>query len=162
MSPRAKPSAAALIGNFLEMMSAERGAGANTLAAYRRDLQAFAEHCGGDLIGASRDSVKAYLRGLTELAASSQARRLSALRQFYGFLFAEDIRSDNPTDAVDSPRATRPLPKILSAADMEAMIEAATAQAAQMPKASACLRLSKSCMPRGFGCLNWRDCRWPP
>jgi integrase/recombinase XerD len=83
------------------------------------------------LIGASRDTVKAYLRSLTELAASSQARRLSALRQFYGFLFAEDIRPDNPTDAVDSPRAVRPLPKILSAADMEAMIQAATLQAAQ-------------------------------
>jgi integrase/recombinase XerD len=133
MSPRAKPSAAALIERFLEMMSAERGAGANTLAAYRRDLLDFAAH-GGDLLQASREDVKTYLRGLTDLAAASQARRLSALRQFYGFLFAEEMRSDNPTDAVDSPRAARPLPKILSAADMEKMIDCAAAQAAKNPE----------------------------
>ena len=122
--------AAALIEAFLEMMSAERGAGANTLAAYRRDLLDFAGHPNKGLAGASRDEIKAYLRGLSgSIAASSQARRLSALRQFYGFLFAEEMRSDNPTEAVDSPRAVRPLPKILSAADMEAMIQAAARQA---------------------------------
>jgi len=137
MSPRQKQppmpekGGAALIEAFLEMMSAERGAGANTLAAYRHDLLDFAGHPKKGLAGASRDEVKAYLRGLSasRLAASSQARRLSALRQFYGFLFAEEMRADNPTDAVDSPRVSRPLPKILSTADMDAMIAVATAQA---------------------------------
>ena len=128
-----KKGAGALIEAFLEMMSAERGAGANTLAAYRHDLLDFAGHPKNGLAGASRDEIKAYLRGLSAsgIAASSQARRLSALRQFYGFLFAEEMRPDNPTDAVDSPRATRPLPKILSAADMEAMIAAAAAAGAE-------------------------------
>ena len=136
MSPAKNPSSAALIEAFLEMMSAERGAGANTLAAYRRDLMDFAGHPKQGLMAAGRDEVKSYLAKLSSsgpsskpLAASSQARRLSALRQFYGFLFNEEMRADNPTDAVDSPRASRPLPKILSTADMEAMIGVAQAQA---------------------------------
>jgi integrase/recombinase XerD len=131
MSPRkgAKPdtNAAALIEAFLEMMSAERGAGANTLAAYARDLGDFAAQAKSGLAAAGRDEIKAYLARLSDsgLAASSQARKLSALRQFYGFLFSEERRPDNPTEAVDSPRAGRPLPKILSTSDMEAMIRTA-------------------------------------
>ena len=119
----------ALIEAFLEMMSAERGAGRNTLAAYRRDLLDFAGHAPGGLARAGREDVRRYLAGLSAagIAASSQARKLSALRQFYGFLYAEEMRPDNPTEAVESPRARRPLPKILSAADMEAMIAAAGA-----------------------------------
>jgi integrase/recombinase XerD len=133
MSPGKNPSAAGLIEAFLEMMSAERGAGANTIAAYRRDLLDFAPHPQKGLIGASRDEIKSWLVRLSAggLAASSQARRLSALRQFYGFLFAEEMRGDNPTEAVDSPKASRPLPKILTAAEMEAMIAVAEAEAGQ-------------------------------
>jgi integrase/recombinase XerD len=131
MSPKRtvkiEKNAAALIEAFLEMMSAERGAGANTLAAYRRDLLDFAGHPKKGLVAASREEIKAYLAHLSSggLAASSQARRLSALRQFYGFLFAEEMRPDNPTDAVDSPKGGRPLPKILSADDLDAMIRCA-------------------------------------
>lgn len=104
-----------LIEAFLEMMSAERGAGANTLAAYARDLEDFAAFAKAGVAAAGRDEVQAYLAHLSKsgLAASSQARRLSALRQFFGFLYAEDIRKDNPTDAVTAPRPSRPLPKIL-------------------------------------------------
>ena len=133
MSPGKNLSAAGLIEAFLEMMSAERGAGVNTIDAYRRDLLDFAPHPKKGLMGASRDEIKSWLVHLSAggLAASSQARRLSALRQFYGFLFAEEMRADNPTEAVDSPRASRPLPKILTAAEMEAMIAVAEAQAEQ-------------------------------
>ena len=122
MSPRSD-----LIEAFLEMMSAERGAGANTLAAYARDLADFAAFPKGGIAAASREDIRGYLTGLSAagLAPSSQARRLSALRQFFGFLYAEDIRKDNPTEAVEAPKISRPLPKILSAADLEAMITAA-------------------------------------
>jgi len=122
MSPRSD-----LIEAFLEMMSAERGAGANTLAAYARDLADFAAFPKGGIAAASREDIRGYLTGLSAagLAPSSQARRLSALRQFFGFLYAEDIRKDNPTEAVEAPKISRPLPKILSAADLEAMIAAA-------------------------------------
>ena len=122
MSPRSD-----LIEAFLEMMSAERGAGVNTLAAYARDLADFSAYPKGGLAAASREEIRAYLANLSAagLAPSSQARRLSALRQFFGFLYAEDIRKDNPTEAVEAPKTSRPLPKILSAADLEAMIAAA-------------------------------------
>jgi integrase/recombinase XerD len=122
MSPRSD-----LIEAFLEMMSAERGAGANTLAAYARDLADFSAYPKSGIAAASREDIRGYLAGLSAagLAPSSQARRLSALRQFFGFLYAEDIRKDNPTEAVEAPRTSRPLPKILSAGDLEAMIAAA-------------------------------------
>jgi integrase/recombinase XerD len=110
-----------LIEAFLDMMSAERGASANTLAAYRRDLADFA--ASHEPARASREAVGAWLRSLSSagLAASTQARKLSVLRQFYGFLYGEGWRSDDPTQTIEAPRIGRPLPKILSAADLEAM-----------------------------------------
>jgi len=116
-----------LVEAFLDMMSAERGASANTLAAYRRDLTEFAGHA--DLAGAGREDIRGFLAALTAggVAASSQMRKLSALRQFYGFLYGEGMRRDDPTDAIAAPRAGRPLPKILGTQDLEAMIGAAQA-----------------------------------
>jgi integrase/recombinase XerD len=118
-------------------MSAERGAGANTLAAYRRDLVDFAGHA--DPAKAGRDEVRAFLTSLSSsgMAASTQARKLSALRQFYGFLYAEGMRSDDPTQTIAAPQTRRPLPKILSGNDLEAMLQ--TAAQDQTPEG---LRLS--------------------
>jgi integrase/recombinase XerD len=114
-----------LVESFLDMMSAERGAGANTLDAYRRDLADFAGHT--DPAGADTAAIRAYLAAsdAAGLAPSSQARRLSALRQFYGFLYGEGIRKDDPTLTLAAPRARRPLPKILSRADLDAMLDTA-------------------------------------
>ena len=119
------PESSHLIESFLDMMSAERGAGANTLAAYRRDLLDFAGHA--DPAKAGRDEVRGFLTGLSRagLAASTQARKLSALRQFYGFLYGEGIRTDDPTQTIAAPQARRPLPKILSGNDLEAMLTTA-------------------------------------
>ncbi len=119
------PDSSHLIESFLDMMSAERGAGANTLAAYRRDLLDFAGHA--DPAKAGRDEVRGFLTGLSRagLAASTQARKLSALRQFYGFLYGEGIRTDDPTQTIAAPQARRPLPKILSGNDLEAMLTTA-------------------------------------
>jgi len=121
---------AALIESFLDMMGAERGASINTLAAYRRDLLDFVAHRavkGGSAKVATRDDIKTYLSGLSRsgVAGSTQARRLSALRQFFGFLYSEGNRKDDPTDAIEAPRRQRPLPKTLSHEDMNALIEAA-------------------------------------
>jgi integrase/recombinase XerD len=112
------------------MMGAERGAGAHTLAAYRRDLLDFAGHLSGkgaDPAGASREQLRDFLTGLSSagLAASTQARKLSALRQFYGFLYTEGMRGDDPTQTIAAPRARRPLPKVLSGDDLEAMLRVA-------------------------------------
>jgi integrase/recombinase XerD len=115
---------------FLDMMSAERGASANTLDAYRRDLVAFDEFqtsTGSSARRAVREDLKHYLAHLTRwrTATSSQARKLSVLRQYFGFLYAEGHRKDDPTSAIDAPRRAQPLPKILSKEDVEALIVAA-------------------------------------
>jgi len=114
-----------LIESFLDMMGAERGAGANTLAAYRRDLIDFSGHA--DPAKAGRDEVRAFLAGLSAsgMAASTQARKLSALRQFYGFLYSEGIRTDDPTQTIEAPQTRRPLPKILSGSDLDRMLATA-------------------------------------
>ncbi|MGH6888620.1 MAG: site-specific tyrosine recombinase XerD [Rhizomicrobium sp.] len=119
---------------FLEMMAAERGASRNTLDAYRRDLSHFdvwlCAHA-ASAQNARREHVRQYLDHLAGLgvAASTQARRLSALRQFYGFLYAEGWRSDDPTSGLDSPRRARALPRILSQPDVEKLIESARCEA---------------------------------
>ncbi|MCP5411031.1 MAG: site-specific tyrosine recombinase XerD [Alphaproteobacteria bacterium] len=117
-----KADSAHQIEAFLDMMSAERGASANTLAAYRRDLADFA--ASHDAARASRADVGRYLESLSAagMAASTQARKLSALRQFYGFVYGEGWRADDPTQTVEAPKQGRPLPKILSRADLETMM----------------------------------------
>jgi integrase/recombinase XerD len=117
---------------FLDMMSAERGASRNTLEAYKRDLTAFAETA-GDLRKATRDDIRRYLAKLARsgAAATSQARRLSSLRQYFAFLYSEGARADDPTLAVEAPRRARPLPKLLSADDVEKLIAAARKRAAE-------------------------------
>ena len=103
---------------FLEMMSAERGAAPNTLASYRRDLEDYARFAAGrgGLGGAGVAAVRAYLNDLDVrgFAATSAARRLSALRQFHRFLVSEGVRSDDPTGIIEGPRRPARLPSVLS------------------------------------------------
>jgi integrase/recombinase XerD len=117
---------------FLEMLAAERGAARNTLDAYGRDLRdfaGFAARRGQAADDAGTDLLRAYIKWLDGqgMAARTQARRLSALRRFFRFLAAEGLRADDPTLALDSPRQGQPLPKILSEAEVEALLEAARA-----------------------------------
>jgi integrase/recombinase XerD len=121
---------AALIEAFLEMLAAERGASVNTLAAYRRDLLDFRKQT-GSAAASSAEQVRSYLGGLAKrgLSASSQARRLSALRQFFRFLVGEGHRGDDPTATAERPKPHRHLPKVLSVADVEKLLQAARAQA---------------------------------
>ena len=111
-------------------MAAERGAAENTLAAYRRDLEAYAGFLAGKGVlveAATAQDIRLYLASFdaTRAAPSSAARRLSAIRQFYRFLFTEGIRQDDPTVVVDSPRRGRPLPKTLSEEEVDRLLEAA-------------------------------------
>ncbi|MDE2384929.1 MAG: tyrosine recombinase [Alphaproteobacteria bacterium] len=130
---------------FLEMMSAERGAAANSIAAYRRDLEAWLEFLtlrGVTAVAASTDDVRAFQAEAERLglARSTAARRLSALKQFHGFLHGEGKARENPAAIVEGPRAAPRLPKILSERDMAALIakareKAETAEGAQRFKA---------------------------
>jgi len=94
------------------MLAAERGAAANTIAAYRRDLEG-AEEILGDLANAGRDDLARLGSAWSHLAPSSLARKCSALRQFFGFLIDEGLRQDDPSPALPRPRARRPLPRLL-------------------------------------------------
>ena len=130
---------------FLEMMSAERGGAANTLAAYRRDLEDYAGFlagCGADLEGAGADLVRGYLADLESrgFAASSAARRLSAIRQLHRFLFAEGVRRDDPTGVVDGPKKAQSLPKVLSEGEVDRLLMAAEARARKPGSEAARLR----------------------
>lgn len=115
------------------MMAAERGAAPNTIAAYGRDLAAYtdflsARACQAET--ATTDHIRQYIATFSaaKLAPSTAARRLSSIRQFHKFLFTDGLRTDDPTVIVDSPKQSRPLPKILSEAEVEALLDKASEQ----------------------------------
>lgn len=131
MSARSKPglSADPAISAFLAMQSAERGAAANTLSAYARDLTA-AKALIGDLVSADRAAIARLGEAWSGLAPASLARKASALRQFYAFLVDDGRRADDPGDALPRVRQRRPLPRLLSHADIAALFGLAEADAA--------------------------------
>ena len=125
---------AAHLEAFLEMMSAERGSAGNTLDSYRNDLTdagAFLLDAGCSLLTATSDDLRRYLADVSArgFAASSQARRLSALRQLYRFLYAEGLRGDDPTGILDSPKKTMSLPKTMSVDQVSTLLDRAREEA---------------------------------
>ena len=110
------------------MLAAERGAAVNTLAAYRRDLEG-AERIVGSLADASRPALSRLGTAWSDLAPSTVARKASALRQFFGFLLDEGLRGDDPSPALPHPATRRPLPKILSHAQVETLFATAEREA---------------------------------
>ncbi len=112
---------------FLEMLAAERGAARLTIAAYRNDLDDLARFLGGDIARAESDDLRRYLAGLARAGtgARTAARRLSAFRQFFRFLVVDNVRRDDPTQAIDGPRLPRALPKHLEEDEVTALIVAA-------------------------------------
>lgn len=133
--------------SFLEMMTVERGASRHTIDAYRRDLddyQRFLKR--GDTNSTSSDTavIRAFLTSLASagLAASTQARKLSAIRQFHRFLFLENHRLDDPTQTLESPKQPRALPKVLQGHEINALIDAARVKpGAEGMRLVACLEL---------------------
>jgi integrase/recombinase XerD len=119
---------AGAIDDFLAMLAAERGAAANTLAAYRRDLEG-AQEAIGALEAADRDALASLGKAWAGLAPSSVARKSSALRQFYGFLVEEGLRKDDPSPALPRPATRRPLPRILSHPEVEKLFARAELEA---------------------------------
>lgn len=131
------------IETFLEMLAAERGAAENTLEGYRRDLEDFSGFLGRkEVTDAQADDISAYMSDLTRrgFAETSQARRLSALKQFFKFLYAEGTRKDDPTRTLSSPKKRGSLPKVLSVEDVDRLIETARSETLK-PQRSAAARL---------------------
>ena len=130
----AKQSPQRLSELFLDMLAAERGAGKNTLEAYGRDLDDLAQHLAGagtTVAAAATADLRAYLAALARrgFKASSVARRLSAVRQLYRFLYAEGHRRDDPAAVIEGPKRGRPLPKVLSIAEVDRLLASAHAGA---------------------------------
>ena len=138
MSRRREPVPAERVSRyleaFLEMLLAERGVSANTLSAYRHDLEdaavflaARGKAARAVLDTASTDDLRAYFKHLDGqgMSARTASRRLSALRQFYRFLYADGLRADDPSAILESPRQGRSLPKILSEDDVDGLLSAA-------------------------------------
>ena len=127
MARRARQSDQALIELYLDMLAAERGAAENTLAAYRRDLADFAADLakhGFCIAEADSDDLRGHLSRLGKrgLAAASVARRLSAIRQLYRFLYAEGHRADDPAAVLEGPKRGRALPKVLSVKQVDHLL----------------------------------------
>lgn len=132
-------------GLFLDMLAAERGASRNTLDAYRRDLDdylAYLNETGGQPDSATSATVRGFMASLEErgLKASSAARRLSAVRQFHKFLYVEGYAPADPTAAVSAPKRGRALPKVLSVAEVDRLLQVAY-EAVQHPEATPVERL---------------------
>lgn len=138
-----KPTLHGSIDAFLDMLTAERGAAMNTRHAYWRDLADVSLYLraerNADVDTATTADIKAYLDHLankthvkgknkSQIAVRTVARRLSALRQFYRYLVSENIRKDDPTSTIESPKQGRTLPKTLSEAEVSTLIKTAAAQ----------------------------------
>ncbi len=116
--------------SFLEMMSAERGAAVNTIDAYRHDLEDYFSFLLKQKLTpltSGRADIVAYLSRLQSegFSSASAARRLSTLRQFHRFLCADQLRKDDPTSIIQSPKATKGLPKVLSEQEVDRLFELA-------------------------------------
>ena len=115
---------------FLDMMAAERGAAKNTLESYERDLLAFAafmlnrKRAPED---ADATHIRSYMKLLSKsgLAASTVARQTSVIRQFFKFLFSDNVRTDDPTSTIGSPKLGLRLPKYLNENEVERLLDAA-------------------------------------
>ncbi|WP_340150749.1 site-specific tyrosine recombinase XerD [uncultured Sneathiella sp.] len=135
-----------ILEGFLEMLLTERGAAANTLASYRRDLEDFSGFLarrGQNVRKATAADIQAYIKFLddTGLKATTQARRLSAIRQFFSYLLGEDIRRDDPSLNIDSPRAGRRLPKYLTEAEVDKLLAAAMGDSPEKKRLYSLLQL---------------------
>lgn len=117
-------------------MAAERGTSRNTLAAYKRDLEQAAVTVRGSLGDADAEDLRGLMASYRDLAASSAARKLSALRQFFAFLLDEGERGDNPALDIARPATRRPLPRVVTHDDVERLFAQAGEEAGG-PAASA-------------------------
>ncbi len=141
------------IQSYLDMMVSEKDAAQNTVAAYERDLNdyhTFAKKAGFDIVKATEDNIKAYMEDLNtrifekgqksgKISERTKARRLSALRQYYRFMIGEGLRSEDPTSNVESPKQTRTLPKTLTEAEVNHLIDTAAAPGTPAAKRLVCL-----------------------
>jgi len=124
-------SNSAVLDQFLEMLVAEKGRAKNSLLAYDRDLKHFAEITGTSFNTTEAEDIRSYLAVLQQegLKATTVARRLSAIRQLFLFMYRDGLRVDNPATNIESPRLAQPLPKVLSEQDVDRLLDTAEQRA---------------------------------
>lgn len=118
---------------FLAMLASERGAAENTIVSYTRDLDDYAgwlAALNSSELTATIEDIRAFLRDLADqgLKASTIARKLSAIRQLHGFLYAENHRAEDPTVTLQSPRKGLGLPKTLTIEDVDRLLALARSE----------------------------------
>ena len=123
---------------FLDMLASERGAAKNTLLAYGRDLEGASQDLSGRLSGAAPSDLERLFAGWGDLAPASLSRKRSALRRFFAFLVAEDIRPDNPALLIAGVKAGRPLPRTLSVEEVDRLFQTLDADLAERLARSLC------------------------
>ena len=113
------------LDGFLALLAAQRSP--RTVDAYRRDLAAFGDWLGAPVSRASVEELETYLAELRAagLSPATIARRVAALRSFFRHQMLLGTRTDNPAAELDLPRRRQRLPRTLSPAEAERLIEAA-------------------------------------
>jgi integrase/recombinase XerD len=114
---------------FLDMLTAERGASPNTIDAYRGDLEGFLDYLSDGSVAplaAGTQNIQGYIAAMANAgqAPTSRSRRLSAIKQYYRFLFAEGLIEADPTSGLQGPKKQRSLPKVLSIAEVDRLLDA--------------------------------------
>ena len=114
---------------FLDMLTAERGASPNTIEAYRGDLEGFLDYLSDGSVAplaAGTQNIQEYIAAMANAgqAPTSRSRRLSAIKQYYRFLFAEGLIEADPTSGLQGPKKQRSLPKVLSIAEVDRLLDA--------------------------------------
>jgi len=150
-----------LVQEFLDYVKYERGLSANTVAAYTRDLSAFARFVGARGVepgGATQDDVRAYFAGTGgDGAASSVARRIAAVRSFYAYLVRENVREDDPAALLRTPKRPQELPRVLSVEEVEAILATVVPAGALGQRDLAALELLYGCGLRVSELVGLRD-----
>src|SRR6056300_1107347 len=126
------------IENFIEMMAVERACSRNTQYAYSKDLYYFCKYLEGrkiNFMGIDQEIIREYLKYINknDIKNNTSARKLSSLRQFYKFLFQENILSHNPMNGIESPKISKNLPKIISVNFIMELIEHVKSEIDQNP-----------------------------
>jgi integrase/recombinase XerD len=142
----AEPALADAIDAFLLELRVERGLSPLTIAAYRRDLQQFAATAGSRWRN-DPEPVTDFVNGLRRAGRrpSTQARKVAAIRSFYGFALREGIAGRDVAALLDSPRPGSYLPDVLDADDVERILAAPARDEPAAVRDAAILELLYAC-----------------
>jgi len=113
------------IGEYLEYLEIEKGLSQNTIDAYRRDLENFADITGKNLLSeVDRTVINGYVRELRErkLAPTSIIRKVASLRGFFKWAAATGVIEKNPASTLEQPKVPKRLPKVVSVKEIEELL----------------------------------------